>query len=399
MALLDRLKAQRIHGPSGQSATFVELFFDLVFVFALTEVTSFAVHHLDGGGVARTIIVFWLIWWGWTQWTWALNPADTEHGLVRIGTLLATAIAFVMAVSVAKAFNDGGGGLWFVLPYIGVRVLGLALYARVAVEREGHVSAVGAFGALSSFGLVAALIGGFVDPDARVWWWIAAIVLDVGTAAAIGGFENWHLHTEHFAERHGLFVIIALGESLIVAAAGVAGAERSGALAAVALGTVAVTCLLWWTYFGWLKDDLEARLGEVRASAQSTLARDAYTLLHLPLIGGIIGIAVGFEEMVAHPNEPLEPEVLAALGVGLGLFLGASALAWARARRRLLWVRLLVAAVIGVLFVPAANLDPGWILLLVAAGLLVVIAAEEIQIDAGETDSPDAPPAHADHVH
>ena len=160
------MRETKVHAPEEQSVTFVELFFDLVFVFALTQITSFAAHNLDAEGVLRATVMFWLIWWGWTQWTWALNAADTEHGLIRIGTLVATAIAFIMAVSVGDAF-EGDGGLWFIVPYILVRTLGLALYARVAAERDGQLAAVQAFALLSLLGLAAALIGGLVNEDLR----------------------------------------------------------------------------------------------------------------------------------------------------------------------------------------------------------------------------------------
>ena len=117
------------------------------------------------------------------------EPADTEHGLVRLGTLAATAIAFVMAVSVEDAF-DADNELWFVVPYLLVRVLGLALYARVAAEREQHLAAVRTFAALSTFGFAVVLIGGFADPDARVWWWLAAVVLDL-----LVGRPRWRAST------------------------------------------------------------------------------------------------------------------------------------------------------------------------------------------------------------
>jgi low temperature requirement protein LtrA len=296
--------------------------------------------------------------------------------VVRLGTLAATAIAFVMAVSVGDAFEGDGGGLWFIVPYILVRILGLALYAKVASAREGQLDAVRGFALLSTFGLSAALIGGFVDPDARVWWWLGACALDMLAAGIAGRFETWHLHTEHFAERHGLIVIIALGESLIVAAAAVAGAERTSDLAVVAFGALAVTCLLWWTYFGWFKDALEARLDALTGASQSLFARDAYSFLHLPLVVGIIGVAVGFEEMVHHPGADLDPEVLGALVVGIALFLFASVAAWVRAYRRLLWARLIVPLLLAAVLSLVSELAAGWILTITAGALILVIAIE-----------------------
>lgn len=369
---------QQIHAPHGQRVTFVELFFDLVFVFAVTEITSYLFHHLDGEGVVRTALVFWLVWWAWTQWTWALNPADTEHAIVRAGTLAATAFAFLMAVSVADAFEDDGG-LWFAAPYVIIRVVGLALYSRVAVERDGQLDAVRGFALLSSLGLVAVLVGAFVDPDVRVWVWIGAVALDVFAASAAGRFESWHLHTEHFTERHGLFVIIALGESLIVSASLFVEADRSSELVIVGIGAVVVTCLMWWTYFGWFRGALERCMEERRGSRQSTFARDAYSFLHLPLIGGVVGVAVGFEAMLEHPGDALEDEVLLALGIGVALFLGAGVAAWLRAHRRVLWVRLLAPAALAVVLFAAADLKAGWILIIVAVGLAIVIVAEAVR--------------------
>jgi low temperature requirement protein LtrA len=378
MSTLDRMRETKVHAPEGQSVTFVELFFDLVFVFALTQITSFAAHNLDAEGVLRATVMFWLIWWGWTQWTWALNAADTEHGIIRIGTLVATAIAFIMAVSVGDAF-EGDGGLWFIVPYILVRALGLTLYARVAAERDGQLAAVQAFALLSLLGLAAALIGGIVNEDARVWLWLSAIGLDVVASGAAGRFESWHLHTEHLTERHGLFVIIALGESLIVAATAITGAERSAEVIGVAIGAVAVTCLLWWIYFGWLKDSLEARLESVSGAAQARFARDAYSLLHFFLIGGIVGVAVAFEEMAAHPAEAVPGKVLIALAVGIGAYLWASAAIWARGSRGILWARLLVPAVLALVLIPASDAIAPWTLAIVAAALAIVVLIETIR--------------------
>ena len=127
-----------------------------------------------------------------------------------------------------------------------------------------------------------------------------------------------------------------------------------------------MTCLLWWTYFGWLEEGLSARLRELQGGARSSLARDAYSLLHLLIIGGVVGVAVGLEEMVAHPGAEVSADVLAALGLGIGLFIGAGALAWARARGQVLWARFVVPAALGALLVPAAGLAADWLLALVA---------------------------------
>ena len=201
-----------------QGATFVELFFDLVFVFAVTQVTHYAAHHLDVQGILRAVMVFWLIWWGWSQFTWALNKANTDHPHVRLATLISTGVAFAMAFSVENAFAAVRAEvLWFSLSYIGVRILGLGLAYKVVHSNTDQRSAVVTFAGLSLAGLAAVLGGSFVDPSLRNWIWLGAIALDSGAAWVAGDRRAWGLHPGHFAERHGLIVIIALGESLIVA--------------------------------------------------------------------------------------------------------------------------------------------------------------------------------------
>ena len=229
-----------------QSTTFIELFFDLVFVYAVTQTVSLVHEELSWAGVAHAVIVFWLVWWAWTQLTWALNSADTTHPGVEAVMLVATAIAFLMAVTVPDAFGDAGG--WFDATYIAVRVVGLALYGRVAWDDVAKRAAVRRFALLSAGGLAAVASGGVVGGDARGWW-AAAVLLDVVAVEAAGAAEGWDVRPDHFSERHGLFVIIALGESLIVAGAGLTGAHRTTQTVAVGILAVAVTCGLWWSYF------------------------------------------------------------------------------------------------------------------------------------------------------
>jgi low temperature requirement protein LtrA len=364
-----------ITAPEGQGATFVELFFDLVFVFAVTEVTGRVAEDLTLVGVAQAVLVFWMIWWAWTQFTWALNPADTDHGFVRVGTLVATAVAFLMAVSVGDAFEEGG--LWFVIPYATVRLLGLALYLWVASERTDQLAAVRIFGALSLLGLSVAIVGGAVDPAWRGWLWLGAVLLDLFAAGIGGRQEGWDLHAAHFAERHGLFVIIVLGESLIAAGVAATDQVRTEALVFVAIGAVAVSCLLWWTYFGWLKDALEEAFAHRQGATQSRLARDAYSLLHFPLIAGVIGMAVGIEEMVAHPAAHMHIEAGIAFTAGLVLFVGSAAAAWGRAAHRLLTARLLLLVVGAGALMLAATASPAWLLAISVVVLAGIVLAEQ----------------------
>ena len=365
--------------PDDQGATFVELFFDLVFVFAITQVTHYAAHHLDLQGIIRSVVVFWLIWWGWTQFTWALNAANTNHHHVRVGTLVSTGVAFVMALSVEKAFSvDNVEAMTFALAYIAMRALGLGLYYKVVFENVEQRTAVASFATLSGAGLLAVFIGGYVDPSVREWVWILAIALDLGAAWFAGKSSGWGVHAGHFAERHGLIVIIALGESLIVAGSALTNGATPELLVTGAIAVV-VTCLLWWTYFGWVQGVLEHRLVQSEMEDRTVLARDAYSFLHFPLVSGVIALAVGLEASF-HPEDYTTGQTAAAIGVGLALFLASTAAALWRAERCVLWNRLLVLAVV-LVTLQMVDWAPANVLLGVACGgLLLIVAIEQVTV-------------------
>ncbi len=359
--------------PEGQGVTFVELFFDLVFVFALTQVTIMVAHDLTWSGVGHGVLVFWMIWWAWTQFTWALNPADTDHGVIRIGTLFATAVVFIMAISVGTAFEDGGA--WFVVPYAIVRILGIGLYLMVGRENAAMVKVVRQFGLLSMLGLACAVAGGFMEPELRVWFWLAAIFLDILAAAIGGGQDGWNLHAPHFAERHGLFVIIALGESLIAAGVGAVNL-RTPEMLPVAIGAVLLICLLWWSYFGWLNSALEHSFGKLKGAVQAATARDMYSLLHFPMLLGVIGLAVAIEEMMKHPADPVHTETIIAFGTGLVLFCGSAALSHLRGVKKLLWVRMICLVAIGVALAMVGHPHPTVVLGIGIVGIGTLVLAE-----------------------
>ena len=377
---------RQLHAVEPQAVTFVELFFDLVFVFAVTQVTALAARHLDAPGVGRSIVIFWLVWWAWTQFTWTLSPADTRNRRVQVLTLAITATAFVMAASIPDAFQDEG--LWFAVPYVITRALGLGLQVRIDQERaDDRISMAWIW--VSMLGLVVVLAGGIVHDPARTWLWVGAIVIDLVAAGLSSRDAIWELDVEHFSERHGLFVIIALGESLIVAGASVAAEERTGPLILAAGGTLLVSCLLWWTYFGRLKEEMEGAFHDVPPDQVGPVARDAYSLGHFPLIGGIIAFAIAVKEFMHHPNEPAPGPVIASLAVGVALFVGASAFACWRTTGRLLVVRLVVLALIVGGVVVVADADPAWPLAVVAAGLFAIVLVEE-QTEEDRTEEDEA---------
>ncbi len=266
-----------------------------------------------------------------------------------------------------------------------VRVLGLGLQVWVDRERvddSGHAGVVRWVG-LSTIGLVLVLAGAIVDPTVRPLVWLLAIVADVVAAAIAGRNTIWDLNAAHLSERHGLFVIIAIGELLIVAGTAVANDERSTALALAAVAAILVACLLWWSYFGWLKEALEHLYAAAPPERNGPLARDAFSLGHFPLIGGIVGFAVALEEIGAHPDEPAPVAVLASLGIGVALFVASSALSYRVCGGRLLLPRLMILVLMLIALVLVAPMQPFVPLAVVAAALLAIVVVEGSGPDAG----------------
>jgi low temperature requirement protein LtrA len=364
------METRSIQGTEAQGATFVELFFDLVFVFAVTQVTRVLAHDLTWPGVAKALVVFWLVWWAWTQFTWSLNQADTEHASVRLITLVATGLAFVMALTVPIV--EDPIGWFFPIAYLLVRTLGIGIQWKLAAGDDAWTGAVRRWTITSSLGLLAVLAAVFIAPEYRFVALGVAALFDISAAVRAGGGE-WHLFSSHFSERHGLFVIIVLGESLIAAGLGASGQQLSPGLIGVATIAVLVTCGLWWTYFGWVKEAIESAFAEVTTGI-GRFARDVYSFAHFPIIAGVIGFAVATEETIAHPGDPLAAEGLIALVGGVTLFVGGTYLAIWRARSdRAPRVRLVI---VGALIVTAPFLSDlaAWQALFVVAILVIGLA-------------------------
>jgi low temperature requirement protein LtrA len=362
-----------IVSPDDQKVTFVELFFDLVFVFCVTQVVGLLHGHVDLHSAGSALLVFWLVWWAWTQFTWALNAANTEHPRVRVITLLATAVAFFLAVGIPGAFGDAV--FWFAVPYVLVRTIGLLAYYWVAWGDPAQRRAVFVFGSFSATGLAAVLAGAVLGGSGQYWCWGAAILLDLMAAAVGGQLEGWNLHPDHFVERHGLIVIIALGETLIVAAAGLSEAPRTPAALATAILAVAVTGGLWWTYFGHARSTLEHALAGAGGHPRSAMARDTFSVLHFPMLCGVIAMAAATEAALAHPHEPFALDLRIALGAGALLFVcGTAAAVWRSSGHVLVW-----RCVVALVFATAAIAIVGapWLSLSLVLAMLVGIVVIE----------------------
>ena len=362
-------------GPANQKVTFIELFFDLVFVFAVTQVVSLMHDEISWATVGQAVLVFWMVWWAWTQFTWALNAADTTHNAVALGTLLATGVAFFMAVSLPDAYH--GRELWFAIPYVIVRVVGLIIYGMVASIDPLQRAAVRNFAAFSAGGLILVVLGATFGGAEQYWLWGAAILLDLVASAVGSKSENWNLHTEHFVERHGLIVIIALGESLIVTASGLAGVDWTFELVLAASLAVVVTFGFWWSYFPVALPRLEHALARVSGAGHSQMARDVFSVIHFPMLLGVIALAVAAEEVIAHPENTLALEARLMLSASLLLFVGGMAVATFRASGQILLPRLIV-ILLAALAVAVLEVSPLVSLALATTGVGVALVGESL---------------------
>lgn len=258
-----------------------------------------------------------------------------------------------------------------------VRLIGLAGQWWVSSGDAEWRRAIRPWVALSFAGLATVAVAAALPSGPRTVAFGVAAALDLFSAWRAGDGE-WRLYPEHFAERHGLFVIIALGESLIAAGTFAADQPRTGVLLAAVIFAVAGACALWWTYFAGAKGALEETMHRTASRERGSYARDVYSLLHFPIIGGVVGFAVAIEEAVAHPTEHLEPAGALALVVGVALFVGCTGVALLRARAGWPVVRALgVAALLGSYPLAVAWSAPS-ALAWVAAIVVVVAAAEAL---------------------
>jgi low temperature requirement protein LtrA len=300
-----------------QRVTPLELFFDLVLVYAITQVTELMSHDPTWRGVGRGVLVLAALWWAWTGYAWLTNTLEPEEGTVRAGMFAAMATMLVVALAVPEAF--GADAVLFGVAYLLVRLLNLALDAIAGKRDPDLLWALGRFAPTAALAPVIILVAGLVDGVGQVVLWVVALAL-LYAGALIGRGAGWHISPAHFAERHGLIVIIALGESIVAVGVGAAGVSlTSGVISAAVLGIVVIAAL-WWAYFDVIAVLAQRQLSETSGATRARLARDYYSYLHLPMIAGIVLFALGLKVTIERFNEPLATIPAVALCGGLSLY-------------------------------------------------------------------------------
>jgi low temperature requirement protein LtrA len=289
------------------TVTPLELFFDLVFVFALTQVTAFMADELSWQGILRGTLLLMLLWWAWTGYAWLANVASADERPIKLSILTGMAAMFVLALCIPEAFDDAPGGLSgpvvLALCYLLFRLMHLVMFMIISREDAGLRSQVLRFAPSVLASSVVLLVASQFEGWLQTGLWVLALVADyIGTA--LGGFSGWRLPSPgHFSERHGLIIIVALGESIVAIGVGVAKEPISGVIIIASVLGLILSSAMWWTYF-----DVSALLGE-RALAtepiqtRARLARNAYSFGHLPLVLGIVLVALGLKEVLLYVSD------------------------------------------------------------------------------------------------
>jgi len=301
-----------------ETVTPLELFFDLVFVLALTQCTALMAADPTWSGLANGLLVLGVMWWSWVGYTWLTSVVDPEEGAVRLVIFAAMAAFLVAGLCVPRAFEDSA--LVFGLAYGAVRGAHIALY--LLASRDDPALRRSTLGLAVSTAISVALIVAASGADGTLQGALWALAIAVDTAGPyFFGVEGWTLVPRHFAERHGLIVIIALGESIVAIGVGVTGAVDLGVVTAAALGTV-VAAALWWLYFDVVALVATKRLGEAAAGRErNAMARDSYSYLHFPMVAGIVLVALGMKKTIGDVEDPLKLVPTAALLGGTALYL------------------------------------------------------------------------------
>jgi low temperature requirement protein LtrA len=358
----------------GEQVTPLELFFDLAFVLAVTQCTTLMAEHPSWRGLAQGLLVLGVLWWAWVGYAWLTSVVDPEAGLVRLVAFLAMAAFLVAALCVPEAFGELA--LTLAIAYGLVRAAHIALFVIASQDDPNLRSSVTSLGISTSIG-VALLVGAaFADGWVQGALWGVALMLDIGGPFLFGA-AGWKLAPAHFAERHGLVVLIALGESIVALGVG-SEVGVTGPVIATAVVGVSLAAGMWWSYFD---------VGSVMAAnalaampvgqQQNEMARDGYSLLHFPIVAGIVLLALGTEHTLAHVSATLDGVAAAALLGGVGLFLAGQIAFKYRVLRLLSRQRVVALALVAAIY-PVALAVPAWVTLTIVTAVMWALIAYEV---------------------
>ena len=366
----------------GERVKPLELFFDLVFVLAITQCTALMVQEHTWAGLGEAVLVLALLWWAWTGYAWLTSVVDPEEGAVRIALIAAMAALLLVALALPNAFDDRA--LEFALAYTAVRAAHIALFVVASRDDPGLRQSVLGLAAGTAGGCALLVAGALFDTGPQVALWALALAIDMAEPY-FASAASWRLVPLHFAERHGLIVIVALGESIVALGVGADVGLTFGVAAAAILG-IALVSELWWIYFDIVAIANVRRLvnappGETR----NAMARDVYSYLHFPLVAGIIIAAFGLHDTLAHVKDPLDDVPAFALVGGVAIYLFGHVALRLRGARSVNWRRLLLGALLLAMFPLATAVASLAILAAITALLCGLIVIETRSYGEGRT--------------
>ncbi len=302
----------------GAQVTPLELFFDLVFVLALTQCTALMAEQGSWEGVGQAMLILAMLWWSWSGYAWLTSVINPEEGLVRLVMFAAMAAFLVCGLCVPAAFDYLG--LTFAAAYAAVRIAHIALFWIASPDDPDLRASVTGLAASTAIGVGLLAAASAFDGAVQAGLWVLAVVLDFGLPFLFWS-GGWRLIPEHFAERFGLIIIIALGESIVAIGAGITGEVTVGIVAAATLG-ITLAAMLWWAYFDVVAIVAVRRLVGIQDKReQNETARDSYSYLHLPMVAGILLMALGLKKTLEHVDDPLKAVPAFALVGGVAIYL------------------------------------------------------------------------------
>jgi low temperature requirement protein LtrA len=295
----------------------LELFFDLVFVFAFTQVTAMMSDDATWAGLGRGMLVLAALWWCWGAYAWLTNAIDPEEGSTRLAMFASMGAMLLTALAVPGAFGDDA--VLFGIAYFAARALHVVLFAEASDSVDIRQAAI-RLGYTAIPGPALLVIAGFLDGGAQVALWILALGLDYA-GPFVFGVRGFTVSAAHFAERFQLIVIIAIGESIVAIGTGVGGLPLTAGVIIAALFGIGLAMTLWWAYFDVVALVAARHFQEATGHARVLMARDSYSYIHVLLIAGVVLIALGVKKTLADVDEPLKSPAAFALMGGIATYL------------------------------------------------------------------------------
>jgi low temperature requirement protein LtrA len=356
----------------------IELLWDLVFVFAVTRVTTLLAGDLSWAGFGRSMLILALVWWAWSAFAWVTDAEDPDSTGFRLALMLGACLIFVAGLALPQAF--GSEGLLFAVSYACVRLMHLALYVVASRRGKASMAAIAGFSVTVVLGMALLIAGAFAHGSLRIALWVLAAAIDyMGpawlTRDRLRGLQR--VAVVHFAERYALFIIICLGESIVEIGVGASGHPLTASTIAAAVLGVLTACGFWWVYF-----DRSAGLAESRLRAHEEpvlAAADAYSYLHLLLVAGIIVFAAGVKYTLGHVEQPLPQAPRLALYGGAAAYLAGHSAFCLRILGTLDVAQLIVAAALLVLFAATGSIAPWAVIALLALAVWALVGWELMQ--------------------